>query len=196
MKHVRIDWRKASIPCAVLFMFAISPTTLVAQTWKKSDQVSVRIVGEGSACNDTNDSIGMSSDRSKLLVCQSNVWKLPKAALPSCGQWCPLAGKGPIVCTDYDYYPGGINMAAHTKAQVTAEGVLQTYSTAVYRSQNIGIVATDYFTPTSSTTPISYQYNDPIYDGVDNFEYLGGITFTVTTSGIYKQNGVLCASWP
>lgn len=95
MKNIHFDWRKAILSCAGLVLFAIAPTTLVAQTWKKQEQMLVPIVAEGTACNGTSETIGLTSDRSKLLTCQSGVWKGPSTSSPF--SMAGLVGKQTVI---------------------------------------------------------------------------------------------------
>jgi hypothetical protein len=46
-----------------------------AQTWQKQKQVTLPLVTENTACNTAIDTIGLASNRTAVLICQSNVWQ-------------------------------------------------------------------------------------------------------------------------
>ncbi len=72
-----------------LLSFVLSASMLVllppamAQTWQKQGKVSLPIAALGSSCNASNDSIGLTSDRTQLLICQSGVWQMQSGSAQS-----------------------------------------------------------------------------------------------------------------
>lgn len=74
----------------ILFL-SLSHATL-AQTWKKQNTATLPLVTASSTCNATRDTVGLSADRSTLLICQSGVWMKSASGggMPDCSD--PLMG--------------------------------------------------------------------------------------------------------
>lgn len=68
----------------VLLLGLLTPAA--AQTWQKQGNASIPIVVEGTACNSATHTMGVSSDRSQVLSCQSGVWSVPALSNKTCSR--------------------------------------------------------------------------------------------------------------
>jgi len=171
---------------------ATQPPTVIIQA---TATLSIKTVGDACTVNTSGTNPNQSAaegtaitlDRTLILTCQSGVWNLIKAAPPTCGQWCGLAGKGPIQCGPLSY--------TYARAKVLADGSLQFAGSNAEYLGGSGLQSINWFAYQTGTTVSSNAYMDQVAYGGGAHDLIGSAVFTVTSSGI-TISGSLCATWP
>lgn len=117
MKRKSFGAIKKGTVCWGAIVASILP--VAAQTWQPVGKATgAPVVTPNTACNSSVDTVGTTTDRSVLLTCQSNVWKIPKAELANCtlpwGGTIASGASATAYASDWVQYGG--SCAAQTRA--------------------------------------------------------------------------------